>query len=102
MTICHIFTLTEHIKNPFCEFEDIYQKIFLAKFHENPTFQRGGGGEIDSISKSADPLSLKSNHLPSVTLDFHETFEERSPEGIFAVKVKIWLIFLIYEVNRNP
>ena len=27
----------KHIENPFYEFEDIHQQIFVAKSHENPT-----------------------------------------------------------------
>ena len=45
MKICHIFTWTEDIENPFNGFEDIHKLTILAKFHENLTLPGEGGGE---------------------------------------------------------
>ena len=56
--------------------EDIYQQIYLAKFHENSTLP----GRVDS--KSADSLSLKLNQLFPVRSDFHKTL--KTLQGLFA------------------
>ena len=56
--------MTLDIQNPFYRFEDIFQTIFLAKFHENPTLQRG----VDSIFASAGSLPLKLNQLSHIVM----------------------------------
>ena len=71
MEICHIFTLTVDIKNPWCEFEDIYHQIFPLKFMKIQHYS----WKVDLISNSAYSLPLKLNLLPLVTSDFHEILE---------------------------
>ena len=59
MKIYHTFTLTTvNIKNPFYEFGDIHQQIFLAR--ENLTLE----GRIDLIFELADSRPLTLNQFP--------------------------------------
>ena len=51
------------IKTQLCKSEDIHQKIFLPKFHENPAFS----GEVDSIYGACSQQSKQSNQLPPMT-----------------------------------
>ena len=70
MKICHIFTLTADIENPFYGSEEIHQAIFFQKFYENPTLS----GEIWFNFWVCWLLALKLNQLPPVRSDFHETW----------------------------
>ena len=74
MKICHVFTLTVDIKNPLCEFEDIYWQIFLPEFHENLTLPGG----VDSILRARSQKNYKFNQLPPLALDSDETLEGKS------------------------
>ena len=68
MKVCHIFTFTIDIKNPFCELENIDQRIFLPKSHETPHLSGG----LDSLLGAGS----QKQHL-TTTSDCHETLEGR-------------------------
>ena len=61
-----------NIKNLFLGFEDIYQKILLAKFHKILTLLGG----VDPILGAESRQTLTLNQLSPVTLDSYETFQE--------------------------
>ena len=66
--------MTADNKNPLCDFEDIYQQVFLPKFHENRSLQ----GEADFIFNSADPFLVHAPKIESILMviyDLRETLE---------------------------
>ena len=75
--MCHIFSLRADIENPPYFFEDMYQKIVLAEFHENQTLPGG----FETFFRSGGQQKLKMHQLPPVVLDFHNILQGQSVSG---------------------
>ena len=71
MNICHIFTLTVDVENPYGEFEDVHQQIFFAKSHENPTLP--GRVDLNCLSLLTSCVQTLINSPDRVS--FHETLQ---------------------------